>query len=66
VINQDPPPPDDRGYERYLAGLAKECQCCVACVNPPCPGLEAGGFCDGYCGCPDGDEGEDDFGEEPS
>jgi len=41
----------DSDHQKWLQELAEECTCCRNCVDPPCEGLMAGGFCDELCFC---------------
>jgi hypothetical protein len=44
------PPPE------VIEAWVKECHCCRECgVDVPCPGVCAGGLCDGACRCNDED-----------
>lgn len=53
-------PPDE-----FFIEMAKDCRCCPDCAQVPCPGVCAGGLCDGYCRCDDErDYGDDDWDED--
>jgi hypothetical protein len=43
--------------QEFLEKAAKECDCCERCADVPCPGVTAGGVCDGLCNCEEGSDG---------
>lgn len=45
----------DPDYERFLTRLADECYCCERCYSVPCASLQAGGSCEQWCTCEEGD-----------
>ena len=48
---------DDPGYQMFIEGMSKLCDCCRWCHQEiPCDSVMAGGFCDRLCECGNDDE----------